>query len=444
MEENTMSRKPIIYPADYENDPSLRRERRAGNIWIVVLLVLILIAFTACCALGVRSMQAIADGSFFERFFQRFDNHGYRYEYSYPTPTVPGESKSAEVTPAPVVTPEPTPTYVPDPDFKDNTAQPFENSFESLPDVIEAVAPGVVGVINWQTYEKTNTLAEWGSGSGFIITTNGYIVTNAHVIEKAEKVTVISHSGEEYDAKIVGSDKTSDIAVIKIEQEGLTALPLGDSEKLRVGEFVFAIGDPVESELHGSVTFGIISALSRQVTIEGYTNTYLQTDAAINFGNSGGPLINMAGCVIGMNSAKSVTAGYDSNGNAISAEGIGFALPINRVYEIASQLIETGSVPRPGIGIMVGQRTQEQAMEDNTIAGPYVASVTPGGPADIAGMKENDLIVSVDGQTFTDYLEIVYYIREHTEIGEQIVFTVNRNGEIIDLTITIGDLNKMP
>ena len=434
-----MSRKPIIYPADYDNDPSLRRERRAGNIWVLVLIALIVLAVTVCCALGIRSLRAIKDGTFKFPFTQSYGN-------TVPAPQrpTPGISKQAEATPVPTATPEPTPTYVPDPGFKDNTAEPFENSFESLPDVIEAVAPGVVGVVNWQTYEKTNTVVEWGSGSGFIITTNGYIVTNAHVVENAEKLTVIMHSGEEYDAKLVGADKTSDIAVLKIEQGGLTALPLGDSDQLRVGEFVFAIGDPVESELHGSVTFGIISALSRRVTIEGYTNTYLQTDAAINLGNSGGPLINMSGNVIGMNSAKSVTAGYDSYGNAISAEGIGFALPINKVYEIASQLIATGSVPRPGIGIMVGQRTQEQAIEENTVAGPYVASVTAGGPADIAGMKVNDLIVSVDGQTFTDYLEIVYYIREHTEIGEQIVFTVNRDGEIIDLIITIGDLNKMP
>lgn len=434
-----MSRKPIIYPADYENDPSLRRERRAGNVWVIILIALILAAVTICCALGVRSLQAIKDGTFFDRFFPKSGT-----AYTTPVPPTPGFNKSAEVTPVPTATPEPTPTYVPDPGFKDNTAEPFENSFASLPDVIEAVAPGVVGVVNWQTYEKTKTLVEWGSGSGFIITTNGYIVTNAHVVEDAEKLTVIMHSGEEYDAKLVGADKTSDIAVIKIDQEGLTALPLGDSDKLRVGEFVFAIGDPVEAELHGSVTFGIISALSRQVTIEGYTNTYLQTDAAINLGNSGGPLINMSGSVIGMNSAKSVTAGYDSYGNAISAEGIGFALPINKVYEIASQLIATGSVPRPGIGIMVGQRTQEQAIEEKTLAGPYVASVTAGGPADEAGMKVNDLIVAVDGQTFENYLDIVYYIREHTEIGEQIVFTVNRDGEIIDLTITIGDLNKMP
>ena len=165
---------------------------------------------------------------------------------------------------------------------------------------------------------------------------NGFEVL-ANVIDGAERVTVMLYDGTTHEAKVIGLDRTSDTAVVKIEGSNLTALPLGDSDAIRVGESVFVVGEPVRRELAGSVTSGIISAKERTITIEGYTNTYIQTDAAINFGSSGGPLLNAQGYVIGMAGAKTVTAGYDSYGNPVNAEGIGYALPINRVWEIATQ-----------------------------------------------------------------------------------------------------------
>ncbi|MEG2217257.1 MAG: trypsin-like peptidase domain-containing protein, partial [Clostridia bacterium] len=201
-----------------------------------------------------------------------------------------------------------------------------------IPNIFDAAAPGVVSVIN---YVNVNTggkskLALYGSGSGFFVSSNGYIVTNAHVVENASKVTVKLNDGDEVDAQIIGQDIETDVAVLKINRSGMPALAFGNSDEARVGEYVLAIGNPIDADqFANTLTFGIISAKSREITIDSYTNTYMQTDAAINVGNSGGPLLNMKGEVIGINSAKTITAGFDAFGNPVSAESIGFALPIN-------------------------------------------------------------------------------------------------------------------
>ncbi len=438
-----MAHKPVSYPADYRNDPTLRRGHRGGLAIVWTLLVLILISAVLITVLGTSRRNAIRKAVEEGIPFGTFEPF-YPHSTQIPDPMTEKENAKDELS-DPTSVPEPTKAPVLDPNFMDHAAEPFAEAFKGLPDVIEAVAPGVVGVINWQPFEngKSNKLVEWGSGSGFVVTTDGYILTNQHVIEGAKKISVKLYSGDEHEATLIGADKTSDIAVLKIDAEGLTALPKGDSDKLRVGEFVFAVGDPVQSELSGSVTFGIISAKARSINIDGFTNSYLQTDAAINLGNSGGPLIDLNGCVVGMNSAKSVTAGYDAAGQAIAAEGIGFALPINRVWEIASQLISTGAVPRPGIGITITQYIADYAAPDTELR-PYVNSVTPGGPADLGGMKENDVILAVDGIAMADKDEIVEYIREHTAIGQEITFTVLRGDQELDLKIVVGDLNRMP
>ena len=314
----------------------------------------------------------------------------------------------------------------------------------SAAEVYAATVNSTVGIrtsvtTNYFGYETQAAAA----GSGFIITEDGYILTNYHVVEGSNSITVMTYDGSSYDAALIGYDASNDIAVLKVEAEGLIALPKGDSDAVRVGEFVFAIGDPVKTELAGSVTFGIVSAKSRAINIDGFTNNYIQTDAAINFGSSGGPLIDMNGNVIGMTSAKTVTAGYDGNGNTVSAEGIGFALPINHVWEIASQLIVSGSIAKPGIGITIAQANPMYVAEDEEMR-PYVASVTAGGPADLAGVQVGDVVLKVDGKEYTDYDQIVAYIREQTTVGQQIALTVERAGEVLELTVTVGDLNRMP
>ena len=218
----------------------------------------------------------------------------------------------------------------------------ISDTVNPAPDIVEQTFEGVVGV---NSYEKVKDKDELeGYGSGFVLSSEGYIVTNAHVIKGASKVTVTlpDNDKQEIDAEVVGYDSTMDIAVLYIRKDGLKPLALGSAENVRVGDFTIAIGNPSGSELAGTATFGIISATSRNVNIDGHENEYLQTDAAINPGNSGGPLLNMKGEVIGITTAKNIFAGYDEYGNTISAEGLGFAIPIDKAVEVAEELITQG------------------------------------------------------------------------------------------------------
>ena len=444
-----MKRKSIPFPADYDNDTKLRREHRTGVVLVWLLVLLIVVLATVAAALSARGAGMIGKACLAAKAVESLLPEATATPAVVPDVTAiptPGVDQKPETTAPsePETTKAPAaaaPTFEPDPDFTNHLAEPYDEDFASLPDVIEAVAPGVVSVFNWQTYTANGKLVEWGSGTGFLITTNGYILTNAHVVEDAEKVTVTLYDGSEYEAVVVGADRWGDTAVLKIDAEGLTALPKGDSDAIRVGESVFAIGDPVRKELSGSVSRGIISAKDRSVTIDGITNTYIQTDAAINFGNSGGPLLDMQGYVVGMIGAKTVTAGYDSYGNPISAEGIGYVLPINRVWEIATQIITAGGVQKPGVGITITQLRAEYA-EPGAELRPYISKVTAGGPADTAGLKVGDVILAVDGMPHDDYSAVVEYIGSK-KVGDSVVFTIERDGQQMDFTVTIGDLNRM-
>ena len=360
-----------------------------------------------------------------------------------PAPELP----AVEITPEPMETaPQPAVEPAPQeelPQMELNPQTPSDMQiFASIPDVVEAASGSVVGIIQYQPNARTGKLTEYASGSGFIISENGYILTNAHVVSGAAAVDVLFSDGEKKTAQVVGSDVTTDIAVLKVEGENYPALPIGDSSTLRVGEYVIAIGNPLSAyELYGTVTFGIISATAREINIDGFVNTFLQTDAAINFGNSGGPLINMAGQVIGMNTAKSITAGYDTRGNAISAEGIGFALPIQNVMEIANVILQKGSVVRPGIGVQIRTVDEETAAENNVPVGCRVEELTQGAPADKAGMKVGDIITQADGRPVTVNDDVVNYVRSK-EVGDKVAFTVYREGEYLTITVTVGDMNK--
>ena len=314
--------------------------------------------------------------------------------------------------------------------------------FASIPDVVEAASASVVGIIQYQPNARTGRLEEYGSGSGFIVSENGYVLTNAHVVSGAAAVDVLFSDGEKKTALIVGADVTMDVAVLKVEGEGYPALPIGDSSALRVGEYVIAIGNPLSTyQLYGTVTFGVISGTAREINIDGFVNTYLQTDAAINFGNSGGPLINMAGQVVGMNAAKSITAGYDSNGNTVSAEGIGFALPINNVIEIANVILREGGMVRPGIGVTIRAVDEETAELNQVPAGCLIEDVTAGAPADQAGLKVGDIVTEVDGFVVLENDDMVEYVRSKA-VGDVVEFTVYREGEYLTIPVAIGDMNK--
>jgi serine protease Do len=240
----------------------------------------------------------------------------------------------------------------------------------------------------------------------------------------------------------VGTDKTTDLAVIKIDATGLTPAALGDSDVLEVGETVVAIGNPLGETLAGSVTSGIVSALNRDISTKGYSQQYIQTDAAINPGNSGGALVNMKGQVIGINTLKTYMAGYDDYGVPIGTEGIGFAIPINHAKPIIEQLIATGSVERPGIGIncLVDETNQYNAAGAPT--GVTVAGVTKNGPAEKAGLEAGDIIIAIDGVAVDTVEALTTALKSHT-IGQQVELTVWRSGQEYKAVVTIGDLNNM-
>ncbi len=351
----------------------------------------------------------------------------------------PAPGAQEEQPSVPVMTPDPATYTMPE---LDGSAPVIRDSVNPIPDIVDQVSAGVVGVINYGFLVKQGDYAEQGSGSGFVISTDGYILTNAHVVSGASRIGVMFVDGEESEAKLIGYDNTSDLAVLKVEKPGLSALKLGVSDDVRVGEFVITIGDPTGRELAGTTTFGIISATARSVNIDGQTNTYIQTDAAVNPGNSGGPLINMKGEVVGVTSAKTVTASYDEYGNAISAEGLGFALPINDAMLVVRQLITEGRILRPGIGVSVVEWDATYAKEYGTVAGVLVYSVTKNGPGDKAGLVANDIIVEANGKPMLLQEEFVQLVKAMA-VGDELNLRVWRAGEFFNAVLTLADLNSL-
>ena len=308
------------------------------------------------------------------------------------------------------------------------------------PDIVEQVFDGVVGINTYAEYQ--GEFVQDGYGSGFVVSSEGYIITNAHVIRGGDKITVTFSDQEEVDAEVVGADSTLDVAVLKVEKGGLTPLALGDSDPVRVGEFTIAIGNPSGTELAGTTTFGIISATARSIHLDGRVNNFIQTDAAINPGNSGGPLLNMEGEVIGITTAKNIYAGYDEYGNSISAEGLGFAIPINEAMEVVCQLIENGRIIRPGMGVQVIGVDAESAEYYGIPEGILIYSVTRNGSAHKAGLKVDDIIVEYDGIAATTQDAFVEYVQT-LSVGDVLHLTVDRNGETVKVDVTMADMNEM-
>ena len=272
------------------------------------------------------------------------------------------------------------------------------------------------------------------SGSGFIISNDGYILTNYHVISGSKTVTVATYDHETYDAQVIGYDESNDIAVLKIDAENLKPVNLGDSDTLRVGDSVYAIGNPL-GELTFSLTGGIVSALSRNVRTEaGTTMSLIQTDCAINSGNSGGALFNTRGEVIGITNAK-----YSSSGMSSEAEidNIGFAIPINSVKRIVTSIIENGYVLKPYIGVSVSPLSDETANIIGIKSGAVVQDVTADAPADKAGIKTHDVIVKVGDTDINDSNDLVQVISKANP-GDVLTFYIYRQGQEITLDVEIG------
>ena len=260
------------------------------------------------------------------------------------------------------------------------------------------------------------------SGTGVVLTTDGYIVTNCHVVEDALSIQVLFSDNRVMEADVVGADQVSDLAVIRVNASDLSGAEFGDSGSLRVGDMVAAIGDPLGVELRGTMTDGIVSAINRDVTVDGRTMTLIQTNAALNSGNSGGPLLNCYGQVIGINTMK-ISAFVDSAG----VEGLGFAIPSTTVKEIVEQLIAQGYVSgRPSLGIQGQEVTALEQRFYRLPAGILITDVTPGGAAAQAGIQEGDILLSINGQSVTDddSLKSVLY---SLEAGDTVQVIIYRN-----------------
>ena len=302
----------------------------------------------------------------------------------------------------------------------------------------EVYAQNVNSTVGIRTSITTNY---WGyqtqsaaAGSGFILSADGYVLTNYHVVENSDSITVSLYNGEEYDAALVGCDQSNDIAVLKIDAEGLTPVVLGDSDNLNVGDQVVAIGNPL-GELTFSLTTGAISALNREVTLSSnVTMDLIQTDCAINSGNSGGALFNLYGEVIGITNAKYSSS---SSGSEASIDNIGFAIPMNHVKNIVKSIIETGSITKPYIGVTVTAVSSE-AQAYGLPTGAAVRSVEEDSPAAKGGLEANDIITEVNGTTITSSSDLVSYVGEQAP-GDELKLKVYRQGKTLDITVTIGE-----
>lgn len=301
----------------------------------------------------------------------------------------------------------------------------------------EVYAANVNSTVGITTQVTTNfwgyTTQSAASGSGFILSADGYLLTNYHVIESASSIKATLYNGKSYDATLIGYDESNDIAVLKIDAEGLTPVTLGDSDNLNVGDDVIAIGNPL-GELTFSLTSGSVSALNREVTLSSnVTMNLIQTDCAINSGNSGGALFNLYGEVVGITNAK-----YSgSSGSGASIDNIGFAIPINSVRSIVDSIIEKGYVTKPYIGVMVSD-VGEESTKYGLPEGAAVVSVTEGGPAEKAGIKANDIITEVNGKAISGKSDLSAVISEHAA-GDKLTLSIYRQGETLSVTVEIGE-----
>ena len=299
----------------------------------------------------------------------------------------------------------------------------------SLQEIYRECLPSVVAI-------RTSKGKLGGSlGTGIVMTADGYIITNAHVLDGAKSVTVTLLTDEtEHEAKLVGTDSVSDLAVLKIEAQDLKPAEFGQSDSLQVGDDVIAIGNPLGTELNGTMTNGIVSAINRNVIFGGHSMTLIQTNAAINEGNSGGPLINEHGQVVGVTNMKAFTTGV---------EGICFAIPTSVIRPVVDALIAEGQVNgRASIGVVIGALDAAAAEYYDLPQGLYVESVAEGSDAEKQGIQPGDIVTAVNGQTVTTTYE-VNAIKEAFSVGDTMTLTIYRDGETFDVTVTLMDTNDI-
>ena len=300
----------------------------------------------------------------------------------------------------------------------------------------EVYAQNVASTVGITTSVTTNyfgfTTTSAAAGSGFVLSDDGYILTNYHVVEDSTSIKVSMYDGSSYDAQLIGYDESNDIAVLKVDAEDLSPVVLGDSGNLNVGDSVVAIGNPL-GELTFSLTAGVVSALDREVTLSGnVTMELIQTDCAINSGNSGGALFNLYGEVIGITNAK-----YSSSGSGASIDNIGFAIPINSVMNIVESIIEKGYIAKPYIGVSVTSVSSE-TQSYGLPKGAAVKAISEDSPAEKAGLQINDIITEANGTAIESSDDLVRLVGDLYD-GAELKLTVYRQGETVELTVIVGE-----
>jgi Do/DeqQ family serine protease len=354
-----------------------------------------------------------------------------------------------------------SPVYVTARADTSNATKQVEGLSSSFADIIEKASPSVVNIQSTRVIKasenqnpfaqdpffrqffggngngngRPHTERESGLGSGVIINPSGYILTNNHVVDKATTVKVTLLDKREFNAKVIGADPQTDVAVVKIDANDLPALPLGNSDGARVGDLCFAIGNPFGYD--HTVTMGIVSAKGRSLESGAHIQNFIQTDAAINPGNSGGALINARGQLIGMNTA--IISGSSGFGGEAGNIGIGFAVPVNLAKNVMDQIIKTGKVTRGYIGVTLQPLTPELAQQFGLkdTHGAVVTDVNPGGPGEKAGLKSGDIITAINGSKVQDSNELTLAVTQHSP-GETVSLDVFRNGQPQKIGVTLG------
>ena len=419
--------------------PMGRRSPRRKSGWLKGILAVLLVvaisfgAFYLMRNVGVR-LERTEDGVTLSMTNRSKQAEPEQAEQPIPSPSASAQTETA----APQQTPQ-QPTQgayvgsgtklniVSSQESSDTTFSDEEDAL-SLQDIYSTVIDSVVSI-------SSMTSSGTSSGTGIIMSPDGYVITNHHVITGALVISVLTNDNQEFEAALVGSDEMSDLAVLKIDARGLQAAEFGDSSKLRVGDSVVAIGDPLGVQLRGTMTNGIISAINRDLTVGDRTMTLIQTNAALNNGNSGGPLINCYGQVIGINTVK-MSSYYTATA---SVEGLGFAIPISVAKPIIDELIENGYVAgRPAIGISGDSLPSYYRTYYRLPDGVYVTSVNEGSDAKAKGIREGDIVTAINGERICSIDEL-NTVKNQYAAGDEVTLTVYRSGTYYEVTVTLVD-----
>ncbi|MBP3623609.1 MAG: trypsin-like peptidase domain-containing protein [Oscillospiraceae bacterium] len=407
---SNLDRKGGSWYAPLERPRTEKKKRRPKSTWLWIglpVLVLLLIVGTSLAFAGTGSTSPGAMPSDWNDYLEDF------YQSS--------QSDALETS---------IERTVLDQAFTLPLAQPGEQEL-SLQELYAACADSIVGIT---AYPEDQDGYYWGTG--VIADEAGLIVTNAHVIEGCASAEVTLYNNESYEALLVGADAVSDLALLKIDCSGLPAASFGDISSLSVGDPVAAIGNPLSEEFRSTLTNGIISAIDRGMNYNGHTMSLLQTNAAINEGNSGGALFNMYGQVVGITNMKMMS--YFS-----SIEGIGFAIPSSTVKAVVDQLAENGEVRgRPSIGITVGAIPQEAVENYELPEGLYISAVAENSDAAAQGIREGDILLAIDGQSVSTTEEVAA-IRDTKGVGDSLRFTIWRQGETFEVDVRLMDTNDI-